>query len=107
MNAPSDGGSGYSVRPEEVTKLGKKAEELGSRLVNLVRATAEESTAAAQAHQDWAFAGPLESLQRSCEHNIEGFGRWADDMGDRLAAAARNYEKTDDWALEKLRGTGV
>lgn len=72
MNAPSDGGSGYSVRPEEVTKLGKKAEELGSRLVNLVRATVEESTAAAQAHQDWAFAGPLESLQRSCEHKHRG-----------------------------------
>ncbi|WP_019855533.1 type VII secretion target [Actinopolyspora mortivallis] len=103
----SEGGGGYTVRTGELTRIGARSGELGSELLGLVRAVTEESTAAARAHRGWELADPLESVRHSCEHNIEGFGRWLDDLEDRLTAVARNYEETDEWALDKLRGSGV
>ncbi|ASU79308.1 hypothetical protein CDG81_14550 [Actinopolyspora erythraea] len=103
----SGGGGRYAVHPEELTKIGRRSADLGDRLIELKRATAEDSAAAVRTHGGWAFSAALERVQSSCEHNVEGFGRWLDDMGDRLMAAARDYEETDEWAVAKLRGEGV
>ncbi|SDP89885.1 Excreted virulence factor EspC, type VII ESX diderm [Actinopolyspora xinjiangensis] len=103
----SGGGGRYAVHPEELTKIGRRAADLGDRLIELKRATAEDSAAVVRIHGGWAFSAALERVQSSCERDVEGFGRWLDDMGDRLMGAARDYEETDEWAVAKLRGEGV
>lgn len=100
-------GDGYGVQLEALSAIAANSGDLGAKVVPMARDAAPEAAAAVRAHSDLAIAAALKETQLTCEKNIEGFGRWMNDLQDRLDAAIKHYRKTDQWSKDLINGIGV
>ncbi|MDR7304203.1 hypothetical protein [Haloactinomyces albus] len=107
LDGDGGGNGGYKADLEQLLKIGSTARDVGDKMVTLSQEATEEVAAAVRAHPGWLFAPKLEEAQATCERNIEGYGRWATDVDDRLTAAVDEYRRTDQWAMDLLNGNGV
>jgi len=100
------GGDGDEIDFDAVGKVATRSDEIGNEIVKLSRITEDESAVVAENHPSWALAGAIGDAQRTNESDVQGFGRWSCDMGDRLNAAMRAYKEHDDDVSDELNGIG-